>query len=342
MHACLAQLSNELQTMDWIIRASSIPRASTHKNINLPTELLLLIRENLIPIITNNIYIRSISALSTYEMSLRDLLCPDCLAYNEEIYGPDIWQWDQFSGPCACTDDEERVQSQRWKDGVVPNPKVFTNSQHWLESHLSTQAEGLRGGSRQNPESDSPLIWEIVAVVLQKYGCALHGDDIHPVGGPIMTGRVGSRGLSSRTRDSTVVHISPLSSRLRQLELEDIGEGEKDGETYRANVIFHRAKRDLGLSLEYMEVFDLRKPAVASSPQRATSPRGICRDGRGTSSKRAVSALYRSAGMVELSISALHVFTAIIASVLALPVTFVTFTLTMLCYYLRPVSLRIL
>ncbi|KAJ3753949.1 hypothetical protein EV360DRAFT_52564, partial [Lentinula raphanica] len=94
MHVSLACSSIEIRTVDAIINSQTA--------CTLPLEILLLIRAYLLIEVTNHLIIRSASALQRYERSLRYLLCPDCIAYNQDVYGNDVWGWEQFSGACAC------------------------------------------------------------------------------------------------------------------------------------------------------------------------------------------------------------------------------------------------
>jgi len=182
MHASLAFLSPEIQTMDSIIRTSPILMPI------LPTEILLLVRESLFPLIMTQLVQKSTAALEAYEHSLRNLLCPDCIVYNLDIYGPNIWHWEQFHGPCACLQVESLPSSIRSSPQLpstsTPNPKQFKDAQHWLEEHLSRDAtvkllikshelhptQSL-ATSTISPGAGETTIWDVISFVLQEYGC---------------------------------------------------------------------------------------------------------------------------------------------------------------------------
>ncbi|KAF8203994.1 hypothetical protein BJ912DRAFT_222260 [Pholiota molesta] len=135
----------------------------------------------------------------SYEQSLRDLLCPDCISYNLDIYGPDIWQWEQFNGACACVEPVETSiligsrnsigftkqsfpshQAKTTSGPGILNPKQFLDASHWLQSYLSREA-ALRfssrevdqlGTSRSRPiPNTDDSIWNVVSLMLLDYGC---------------------------------------------------------------------------------------------------------------------------------------------------------------------------
>ncbi|KAF8899207.1 hypothetical protein BD779DRAFT_1487548, partial [Infundibulicybe gibba] len=228
----------------------SHPRAKT---IRLPAEILLIIRAYLFPIITQSLIVQSASALTQYETSLRDLLCQDCILYNEEIYGPDVWTWEQFSGACACM--EMGVQpSPRISSTPKPNdtnPQQFNNAQHWLEHHLSCQARLMSG-------CDTSDIWATIANALYAYGCEVVNNN-------------SSKSIAQRQRNSSlpqseyqwdgdILMVAATRSAIGQCEHEGIGEAGPVGDRWRAQVILNRADRDLGLSSHYQYVFGDAKP----------------------------------------------------------------------------------
>lgn len=181
MHASLAFLSPEIQTMDSIIRTSPILISTWHTPA-LPTEILLLIRESLFPLIMAQLVQKSTAALEAYEHSLRNLLCPDCIVYNLDIYGPNIWHWEQFHGPCACLQVESPPPNIRASPQLpstsTPNPKQFKDAQHWLEEHLSrdpTVKLLIKSHLATSPISPGAYcettIWDVISFVLQEYSC---------------------------------------------------------------------------------------------------------------------------------------------------------------------------
>ncbi|KAJ3875333.1 hypothetical protein F5051DRAFT_378020, partial [Lentinula edodes] len=180
MHASLAYLSDELRTMDSII--------SSHNACSLPLELLFLIRAQLLIQVTDHLIFRSSSALQRYETSLQYMLCPECIAYNQDVYGNDIWGWEQFLGACACfTAKNPSISSPIVLRRMDPhlsnysisspptlNPKKFTNRHHWLEFYLSMKALRLirRCTSEGTVVGDyERVIWDLVSNVLEGYGC---------------------------------------------------------------------------------------------------------------------------------------------------------------------------
>ncbi|KAK1218022.1 hypothetical protein PQX77_019305 [Marasmius sp. AFHP31] len=106
MHASLAYLSLKTRTLDAIITIAHPPPI-------LPTEILLLIRTQLLTTVTTHLIHQSHSALHRY---FRRLLCTECRSYNEYVYGDDPWVWD----PCGCR-----------------APTKFTDRRQWLENYLS-------------------------------------------------------------------------------------------------------------------------------------------------------------------------------------------------------------
>jgi len=100
-HAALAHLTPELLAFDAdILHSSSLA-------CPLPKELLLIVRTNLISCLSTDLIVESTQSLASHETSLLSLICPDCISYNTDIYGPSVfdWPWDQFSGPCLCQGD---------------------------------------------------------------------------------------------------------------------------------------------------------------------------------------------------------------------------------------------
>jgi hypothetical protein len=325
MHASLAHISQELQTMDFLIQSAS--NASS-----LPTEILIIIRSWLCPIITAQLLAQSATALLAYEKSLRNLLCPDCVAYNLDIYGPDIWQWEQFSGACACLDIVEpgrqghaASHTQSLSNHTKPNlgmlnPKQFYDSLQWLEHHLSNETAlrtiKYRGYHRSaSPDSVSPTnIWDIVDDVLREFNCEInHESDAYS--------RI-ERGQSKNKRD--IVQIIPLQHGGLHSETET----ETDA-NWRAYILLRRASRDLGLHLEYPQYFDASRSIASPFTYRWTNSSDTCIPFFHHYPKDLVSEVF-------------CFITSFAAVFLSLPITFATLTLTILCFYSKPQSFRIL
>ena len=316
MHASLAHISQELQTMDFIIRSAS--------SASLPPEILIIIRSWLFPIITTQLLAQSASALLAYEKSLRNLLCPDCVAYNFDIYGPDIWQWEQFSGACACLEIVEpgrqgptQSHSKHTKQpnlGSMLNPKQFYDSFQWLEHHLSNETTlrtiKYRGYRRSAPPDSVSLtnIWDIVDDVLREFNCEInHESDAY--------NRI-EGGQFRNKRD--IVQIIPL--RHYGLDPEKITETDAN---WRAYILLRCASRDLGLLLEYPQYFD-----ASPFTRRWTN-----------SSDAYIPFIYHHPK--DLVSKVFCFITSFATAFLSLPITFATLTLTILCFYSKPQSFRI-
>ena len=334
MHASLAHISQELQTMDFIIQSAS--------NVSLPTEILIMIRNWLFPIITAQLLTQSATALLAYEKSLRNLLCPDCVAYNLDIYGPDIWHWEQFSGACACLEIVElhapacrqgHVQSESHSKLTKPNlgmlnPKQFHDSLQWLEHHLSNETALYtikhRGYHRSaSPDSVSLTnIWDIVNDVLREFNCEVNQEsDAY--------NRIES-GQSKNKRD--IVQIIPMKH-----EGDDSGKTtETETETdanWRAYILLRRASRDLGLLLEYPQYFDASRSVASPSTRRWTNSES-------SESDNFIPSFYHHPK--DLVSEVFCFITSFAAAFFSLPITFATLTLTILCFYIKPQSFRIL
>lgn len=342
LHTSLAYISPELETMDDIILnayTQSIPG-----KIALPTELLLLIRGCLLPIITAQLIKRSTLALMTYEQSLRDLLCPDCISYNFDIYGPDIWQWEQFNGACACVEPVETsilagsrnsiglakqsfptYQEKTTSGPGILNPKQFVDASHWLESYLSREA-ALRvsshevdqlgsSGSRPIPTIDS--IWNVVSLMLLDYGCEPLREHDDPI--------------RSRTRlmqrqfhfQRDLVQIFPLQ-RVARSSLQVASQDERD---WQAQDTLHRAVREMSLIFDYTNEFNAYGSHLIPPSYLIRWP--------STSN-----GCYTGQDMVDLTKSLFHFLISLALACLSVPITFATLAVTILCFYSRPRGYR--
>ncbi|KAH9486334.1 hypothetical protein JR316_0000398 [Psilocybe cubensis] len=345
MHASLAYLTDEIRTIDDIIHYPS----STGKPC-LPNEILLMIRGWLFPSMTAQFMRQSVSALEAYEYSLCEMLCSDCLAYNVDIYGPDIWNWEQFS--CACTPagnedphghrraringtyKQERhdcEQTINWKtipDSILLDEKHFADPEDWLESYLSKEAGrmisriGRRGRQHLLPgfseycrRSPSVNIWEVVGFVLRELDCeALVGAD---------------RGHFHAERD--IVQVIPLkhhtSPEMDCLSIESEPSITQEDLDWRAQAALHLAGRDMGLSLKYpetagFEATGTRRPFVNPKFTRRLCWPTVSHSKYPGSSKDMMDAL----GM-------LRTLTSLAGACLTLPITCATLVLTILCFY---------
>ena len=341
MHACLAYMSPELSAIDCIIRNPYTKSNPSPRQVTLPTEILLLIRGWLLPTITAQLIKQSTTALAVYEQSLRDLLCADCIAYNVDIYGQDIWQWEQFSGACSCNPGPENhmpfrntnrmtwrnsIHNSRMGRGITSlDPQKFTDAEHWLESYLYQAAtlfeakrRGLRhewsvaSGTRAGPPID---IWDVVHAALREFDCEVTGEfdkrkhTRNPVG----------RGQFHFNRN--LVQVIP--SHLRD-------EAHPSSDTlWRAEANLRRAGVDLGLLLEEPHPLVIPVKFSPHSTRRLRWP-------------SASNSCYKGQDIMELFQTFFQLLASLLAVCLSLPITFATLALTILCFYSRPRSFRIL
>ncbi|KZT27564.1 hypothetical protein NEOLEDRAFT_96377 [Neolentinus lepideus HHB14362 ss-1] len=149
----------------------------------LPPEILNEIHSALLASLAASLAASTTAALKDYQRRVKASLCKDCRDYNETIYGPDIWKWDGYKGPCLC-----RAQQAVWRTAhrrspwdfirkflapreaprhtsrrVVPQEDVpvFASRDAWLADHLSRHA--LCHGCAS--------IWDAVDLALRPYGC---------------------------------------------------------------------------------------------------------------------------------------------------------------------------
>ena len=318
MHSSLAYVSLELRTLDSIIQR---PPPISNK-MRLPPEILLHIRFYLLPIVTNHLMLRSASALAQYESSLRDLLCPDCIAYNQFVYGPDVWQWEHFTGSCECV-EMTRSLSHAWtfdipeKFHVNPDPQEFTTAMDWLEYYLSLESSHLKRQGRTSCKH-SFAIWDVVEEVLRDHGC--HIALVEPT----------SR--RDRDRDANSVTIAALPSLLQDVDV-DVPIPEEECTARR---ILYRAVRDLNLSIEYEG--DLRVSQAVRLPVLL----GPLIWSRSHCAIVATSPRETMSLMQTQCLNVVQTIAALVVAWLSLPLTFATLAFTIFCFYSKPRSLRIL
>lgn len=379
MAAALAFRSAELNTFDSIILFHSqhaqarriISPRSRSNLLDIPPEILLLIRSHLLPILTAHILALSNDALSTYVQSVRALLCPECLAYNQEIFGPDIWQWAHFSGPCACAEVQAGISMRKF--GIHPsftptfyrptpkvNPKQFTDAEHWLEHHLSLEALRIRPsppfGIRFTSDSRTrPAIWDLVSSVLSEFGCEV----VRGYTSAMNHGRFMIIGSGSAHRNKSFSRwdyrgdrllIAPLASMLSRCEQEKIGESGRNGDRWRTQIILGRLERELGLfSSEYEKDLDAEKVFKDTSSLRSTrmDRRTIpssSRNGPFLTRCCSTDPLHDIAPSLIIVFNLVHwrTLTALLAACISLPLVLLTVSLTILCYYCRPCAFKIM
>ena len=336
MHACLTNMSPELDAIDYIIHD---PYTKWNPSqVTLPTEILLLIRGWLFLTTTAHLIKQSMAALAVYEQSLRDLLCADCIAYNVDIYGQDIWQWEQFTGACSCIPDPENHQPFRntnritWRNPTHNSrmgrsitsldPQQFVDAEHWLESYLyqaATLFEAKRhgnewsvaSGTRAAPPTD---IWDVVHSALREFNCEVAGefDERKRV-----RNRVGRGQFHFK---HNLVQVVPSLLREGHPSSDTLARGE-------ANL--RRAGMDLGLLLEHPHPLVIPIKYSSHSMRRLRWP-------------SASNSCYKGQDIVELFQTFFQLLASLLTACLSLPITFATLALTILCFYSRPRSFRIL
>ncbi|PPQ77025.1 hypothetical protein CVT25_014842 [Psilocybe cyanescens] len=342
MHASLAYLTDEIRTLDDIIHNPSSSRKPF-----LPNEILLMIRGWLFPSMTAQLIEKSVAALEVYEQSLCEMLCSDCLAYNVDIYGPDIWNWEQFS--CACTpagneDPHEhrsaRINGRQRQEHYYHEPiinskatpdvtildKHFADAGDWLESYLSNEAARMVSRIRRRGKAyllaepsesgtwslTSVDIWEVVGSVLREFDCEAVTDKEHI--------------------ECDTVQVIPLQRHMPSDMGRLCGKPEpvmtQEDLDWRTQAALHLAARDMGLSLEYPETagFDAtgtRRPFVNPKfTRRLCWPNAMPHSHHTGSSKDMTDTF----GM-------LRVLTSLAGACLSLPISCATFVLTILCFY---------
>ncbi|KAK0456110.1 hypothetical protein EV421DRAFT_1895367 [Armillaria borealis] len=241
MHASLAYLSDEIRTLDSVITSQSPLPSSCSSLLVMPTEILLLIRSHLLLAVTTELIDRSTCALKRYESSLRVLLCSDCIAYNQDVYGTDIWEWEQFSGACSCVD--AATPRIRHLPTTTINPKRFVDRVHWLEYYLSRKSLRLLRGRSTSSTSSQDVIWEAVSVVLENFGCK------------VVMGSPRCRRFFPLLRDTNVVVVP-------EMECES---------WWLTGVTLNRVDRDLGLSLHHPNTLEDPVDGVVPLPSVSRS-----------------------------------------------------------------------
>ncbi|KAF5352699.1 hypothetical protein D9756_005853 [Leucocoprinus leucothites] len=329
LHAVVATFSSELITIDELI----------HRPNRLPTELLLIIRAHLLSTLTIQLFQESTRALTEYEEGLQHLLCPDCISYNHDIYGPDIWQWQQFSGPCHC------IQTHEKSSRSSISPQQFASPHHWLENHLSLQIARL-----SSTPSPPPSVWDVVTDVLHRHHCELFREDLDDFtaiqGTPLSPSginvfyyrRVIDYYGTMKPRSPPSVRIRPLNSSLRFLEDKGIGQPREVGDTFRTDIILCRASRDLGLDLELMDIFSSPREPPAPTPSWVS-----CKPGTSDipAHKAAFLRPFSNSPVLHGVVKAYSFLSTVLGAFVSMPVTIATLALTIVCFYSRPIALRV-
>ncbi|KAJ7146248.1 hypothetical protein C8R44DRAFT_10469 [Mycena epipterygia] len=305
MHAALSHVSPELREFDLIafgtLRTTtrSFPRSLS----SMPTEILLLIRSQLLPVLIAHFIAISTAFLQRYEASLRRLICPQCTLYTEYVYGPDVWKWN-LSGPCSCIPNVAHTRR--------PNPKQFRDRHHWLESYLSRKSLRFRGLSPQFPSS-SAAIWDVVTEVLSEFGC--EAIRMNP-------SRCGA-GMALLSRwDRQFILVVPLRP-LHQKSGADYC-------TWTTRVLLGRLERDLGLG--YTEPLR-RLPGLTNTETFCTKTFCTTFEIPASSQGAPITAAFLLQILEAIIIPLSAVFSVLFS--------FITLFFTVLCYYSKPGALRL-
>ncbi|KAF8921801.1 hypothetical protein CPB85DRAFT_1427157 [Mucidula mucida] len=309
MHAALAYLSDEIRTVDQaIVARSTLPTIviSRSQFLSLPPELLAIIRSHLLLAITAQLMDRSVSALKRYELTLRVLLCPECIAYNQDVYGKDVWSWEQFSGACGCLQRGWRVKNVSVTQPISStiNPKQFIDRFHWLEYYLSRKSLRFLGGRASSPKRSPEIIWDAVSVVLEDFNCKL------------VLAKERRRRLLCR--DVVVVPRDAGSV-----------SAEEDADEWLNGLTLDRVDRDLGLSVHHANSIEEPLYPLSPSPSRPYYPSDFEK---------------LDAGSYELSFvqPTLDSIVSLIATLFAIPIACTTLFLTIVCLYSRPGAFRVM
>ncbi|KAF9270782.1 hypothetical protein L218DRAFT_57127 [Marasmius fiardii PR-910] len=326
MHTSLAYVSIEIQTLDAIM--SYPPHRYRDSLPVLPTEILLLIRTYLFTDVTSDLVMRSYSALQRYENMLRQMLCTECLSYNEYVYGGDLWQWKDFSGACRCIEAAYLGSRQSYTVNnassltVMPplNPKRFISRRQWLEHYLSCKSLRFISCNLFDQHTHSlspPAIWCIVRHVLQHFQC------------------VGIRDISPP--------LPPSDSERSEILIVPVSDAHSPGsegmsmssDEWDTKIKLKRVERDLGLAVPY----ELRStpssqisPLESSSVLSSTVP----------SVKRVLNYSEKLSRMLRAMINTIPTIYTILVTTISLPVSFLTLVLTLVCYYCKPRAFTIL
>lgn len=308
MHAALAYLSDEINTLDTLISSRSSLCVSSSPLLSLPSELLYIIRSHLILAITAQLMDRSVSALKRYESTLRVLLCPECIQYNQDVYGKDVWSWEQFSGACGCLQRGWRLKnasSITQPSLSTINPKQFIDRTHWLEYYLSRKSLRFLHGRRIPSSSKSPeIIWDAVSMVLADFNCKL------------VRAKERQRRLLSRE-----VLVVP-----HDVENVPVHDEWIDG------VTIHRVDRDLGLSLCHSNAIEDASPSSSPPSPRASY---FLPDFHKITSRE----YYPEVALIQPTLDSIS---SVLATLFAVPVACATLILTIVCLYSRPGAFRVM
>jgi hypothetical protein len=145
-------------------------------------------------------------------------------------------------------------------------------------------------------------------------------------------------GYFKQLQSPLAISIRPLRSSLRLLESRGIGEVGDVGDAFRADIILCHAVQELGLAVELKDVFD--------SPRETFSPTLSL-----LSHKHDASSGLPTHKSALLRLSTLPFFrevmqicsflSTVFEAFVSMPLTIATLALTVICFYSRPIALRV-
>jgi len=337
MHASLAYTSPELQYFNTIIRLHSHQGRSftaTKSIFSLPVELLLHIRVHLMAAMITHLRDRSTCALSQYEHSFRAALCDECIAYNEDIFGADVWQWTHFSGPCGCSTSVKNRTILAGSCDITAElgENHFTDASQWMESYLSSEALLLVGSHALLGPTTSP-IWNLVHLSLREFGCeVLHGkppSTSYQILDIQSTPAGFRRGILARfDQRGKAVLVVPLASALRGAE----EASRMTHVEFWRDIILKRVERELGLSFEYPEDNERQNDPVAKTVAPSRPRHSECAP---------IDASHLVSRFAAVSITGYALIKKWISACTSLPTAFITgLIILFFCYYRKLGTLR--
>jgi hypothetical protein len=145
-------------------------------------------------------------------------------------------------------------------------------------------------------------------------------------------------GYFRQSQSPPAISIRPLRFSLHLLESRGIGEVGEVGDAFRANIILRHAVQELGLAVELEDVFDSPRetfsPTFSLLPRKHDAPSGLPTHD---------SALLRLSGLPSFNgaMKICSVLSTVLEAFVAMPMTIATLALTVICFYSRPIALRV-
>jgi hypothetical protein len=200
---------------------------------------------------------------------------------------------------------------------IHPNsdPQAFATPMDWLEFYLSAESSHLKWKSAY--QNKPFTIWNVVEEVLRGHGCCIFRD---------------IDAACRRGANAVIVAALPsLPGAWNPKEV--IGIPDEDSRIHR---VLYQARRGLGLSIEYKSTLQVQvsKEVPLSRFQLPSRPWP-----RPVASAKSPSTMSRIPGRC---LDILQAIATLNMALLSLPLTFATVALTILCFYSKPRSLRIL